>query len=69
MSSFLEYLKHAPCMKKVERENEVCFKRYTKAMNDIQSNTPEVNSAEPDIVSVLKKKREAADEGIKNVCW
>ncbi|XP_018573831.1 uncharacterized protein LOC108912896 [Anoplophora glabripennis] len=63
-----EYLKHAPCMKRVEKQNEVCFKRYTKAMNEIQSNTPEVNSSEPDIVNVIKKKREAADEGIKNVC-
>ncbi|KAJ8972035.1 hypothetical protein NQ314_000418 [Rhamnusium bicolor] len=55
-------------MKQVEKENEVCFKRYTKAMNEIQSNTPELNNSEPDIVNVMKKKREAADEGIKNVC-
>lgn len=63
-----EYLKHAPCMTKVEPQTEVCLKRYSKAMEEIQSNTPELNISEPDTVGVLKKKREAADEGIRNVC-
>lgn len=56
-------------MKQVEKENEICFKRYTKTMNEIQPNTPEVSPTEPDIVNVIKRKREAANEGIKNVCW
>nr|CAH7723294.1 unnamed protein product [Callosobruchus chinensis] len=66
-----EYLKHAPCMQKVEKQNAICFKRYTTAMHEIQSKTPasEVSQAEPDIINLMKKKREAADEGIKNVCW
>ncbi|CAH1116015.1 unnamed protein product [Phaedon cochleariae] len=63
-----EYLKHAPCMSRAANENEVCFKRYTRAMHTIQSNSPEINISEPDIVTVLKKKRAAADEGIKNIC-
>lgn len=66
-----EYLRHAPCMKQVEPETEVCFKRYSKAMKEIQANTPptDINVDEKDLVSYQKKKREAADEGIKSVCW
>ncbi|VEN52813.1 unnamed protein product [Callosobruchus maculatus] len=58
-------------MQKVEKQNAICFKRYTTAMHEIQSKTPasEVTQAEPDIINLMKKKREAADEGIKNVCW
>ncbi|CAH0564860.1 unnamed protein product [Brassicogethes aeneus] len=65
-----EYLKHVPCMKKVEPENEVCFKRYRKAMENIQANSPSIEAAADinDLVSYQKRKREAADEGIKNVC-
>lgn len=58
-------------MKQVEPETEVCFKRYSKAMKEIQANTPptDINVDEKDLVSYQKKKREAADEGIKSVCW
>ena len=65
-----EYLKYAPCMKKVEPENEVCYSRYAEAMKQIQSKGPEQqNATSDDQVSFQKKKREAADEGIKNICW
>ncbi|KAJ8957379.1 hypothetical protein NQ318_004858, partial [Aromia moschata] len=63
-----EFLKHAPCMAQVEKEAQVCFKRYAKAMNEIQANTPDIDSAEADIASAMKRKREAADLGIRNVC-
>lgn len=61
-------------MTQVENENKLCFKRYTEAMREIQANTPDMPEA-TQIVSVeteikfQKKKREAADKGIKNVCW
>ncbi|XP_060522888.1 uncharacterized protein LOC132699914 [Cylas formicarius] len=66
-----EYLRHAPCMQRVEPENEICFKKYAKQMNEIQSKSPIENVSEPDLVSYQtyqKRKRDAADEGIKNVC-
>ncbi|KAG5872640.1 hypothetical protein JTB14_016156 [Gonioctena quinquepunctata] len=65
-----EYLRHAPCMTQVSSEGEVCFKGYTKDMQDIQSSSPtEVNISELNIDTVLRKKRRhAADEGIKNLC-
>ncbi|RZC31774.1 uncharacterized protein BDFB_007301, partial [Asbolus verrucosus] len=63
-----EYLKYAPCMKKVEKENEVCLKRYVNTMKEIQSRTKEETTVEPDLITYQKRKREAADEGIKSVC-
>ncbi|XP_030764466.1 uncharacterized protein LOC115888764 [Sitophilus oryzae] len=66
-----EYLKHAPCMQTVEPQNEICFKKYTKNMSDIQAKTPIDNVSEEDLIaykSFQKRKRDAADEGIKNVC-
>lgn len=63
-----EYLKHAPCMKQAESENEVCLKRYARAMKEVTDNTPEMDNSDPDIFNALKKKREAADLGIRNVC-
>ncbi|XP_017768587.1 PREDICTED: uncharacterized protein LOC108556823, partial [Nicrophorus vespilloides] len=63
-----EYLKYAPCMKEVAAENEVCFSRYSTAMTSISSNAPQIqNESEPNSI-FQKKKREAADEGIKSVC-
>lgn len=62
-----EYLNHAPCLKKVEPRNDICFKRYTKKMHEIQSQQP-INISETDIITYQKRKRAAADEGIKNVC-
>nr|XP_023023914.1 uncharacterized protein LOC111512051 [Leptinotarsa decemlineata] len=65
-----EYLRHAPCMSQVAGESEVCFRSYTKAMQKIQSDSPpEIKISELSIDTVLRKKRRhAADEGIKNVC-
>lgn len=66
-----EFLKHAPCMQTVEPLNEICFKRYTKKVNEIESKTPMDSLSEKDIIafkSSLKRKRDAADEGIKNMC-
>ncbi|KAJ8986135.1 hypothetical protein NQ317_005607 [Molorchus minor] len=63
-----EFLKHAPCMAQVEKEAQVCFKRYAKAINEIQANTLDVNSEELDMAMVMKKKREAADVGVRSVC-
>ncbi|XP_050297678.1 uncharacterized protein LOC126737034 [Anthonomus grandis grandis] len=66
-----EFLKHAPCMQRIEQKNEVCFKQYTKRMNEIESKTPMDSITEDDLVAFktsYKKKRDAADEGIKNVC-
>ncbi|CAH1129180.1 unnamed protein product [Ceutorhynchus assimilis] len=66
-----EFLKHAPCMQKVEPENEVCFKQYTKKMNEIEAKTPMEAITAEDLTAYktsLKRKRDAADEGIKNVC-
>lgn len=70
-----EYLKYSPCMKKVEKKNEMCFKKYTKTMTEIESRTEHEEdektegSAEPNQITYQKRKREAADEGIKSVCW
>lgn len=70
-----EYLKYAPCMKKVEKENEICLKKYTKAMKEIESRTVHEEeeeaqgSVEPNLITYQKRKREAANEGIKSVCW
>ncbi|EFA07708.1 uncharacterized protein LOC100141683 isoform X2 [Tribolium castaneum] len=63
-----EYLKYAPCMKKVEKQNEMCLKTYTKAMKEIESRTEEQVTDEPDLVTYQKRKRETADEGIRSVC-
>lgn len=67
--SISEYLTYAPCMKEVAPQNELCFNRYSNAMREIQSKTVEQNASNPDMISYQKRKREAADEGIKNVCW
>lgn len=57
-------------MKKVEEQNEICLSKYTIAMKEIESRTThDENTSEPDLISYQKKKREAADEGIKSVCW
>lgn len=56
-------------MKEVAPQNEVCFSAYSAAMTQIQSKTLEENLTNPDLISYQKRKREAADEGIKNVCW
>lgn len=59
-------------MQRIEKENEMCFKQYTRRMNEIESKTPMDAITEEDLVSFktsLKRKRDAADEGIKNVCW
>ncbi|XP_076275174.1 uncharacterized protein LOC143206489 [Rhynchophorus ferrugineus] len=66
-----EYLRHAPCMQIVDPQNEVCFKKYTKNMSEIQAKTPIDAIPESDVMayrSLQKRKRDAADEGIKNVC-
>ncbi|CAH1377472.1 uncharacterized protein [Tenebrio molitor] len=63
-----EYLKYAPCMKKVEKQNEVCLNRYTTAMKAIDSQTRDEATEDPDLVTYQKRKREAADEGIRKVC-
>ncbi|XP_066137512.1 uncharacterized protein [Euwallacea fornicatus] len=66
-----EFLRHAPCMQKIEEQNEVCFKQYTKQMNDIEAKTPMDVISEEDLLTfknTMKRKRDAADEGIKNVC-
>ncbi|KAK4873618.1 hypothetical protein RN001_012978 [Aquatica leii] len=34
-----EFLSHAPCMKKVSADTEVCFNRYSAAMTEIQTAT------------------------------
>lgn len=73
-----EYLKYAPCMKQAEPQNEVCLKGYKSAMYKIESDSVEkqeeedatVTGSEPDDkLRYQKRKREAADEGIKSVCW
>lgn len=60
-------------MTQVEEEAKVCFKRFTRAMHQIQAETPDgpeatqIIPAFPD--ETIKKKREAADKVIKSVCW
>lgn len=73
---FLEYLKYAPCMSKVSTQNEVCFHRYSRAMQDIRSKSNEnyeeikiEEVSEQDVILNQKRKREARNESIKNVCW
>ncbi|KAL1497390.1 hypothetical protein ABEB36_008368 [Hypothenemus hampei] len=67
-----EFLKHAPCMQLIEKENEVCFKQYTQKMSEIQEKSPMGDIVmEDDLLTfktTMKRKRDAADEGIKNVC-
>ncbi|KAJ3641198.1 hypothetical protein Zmor_027713 [Zophobas morio] len=63
-----EYLKYAPCMKQVEKQNEVCLKTYTDEMKEIESRTQQETTADPDLVTYQKRKREVADEGIRSVC-
>uniref|UniRef100_A0AAR5QE90 Protein TsetseEP domain-containing protein n=1 Tax=Dendroctonus ponderosae TaxID=77166 RepID=A0AAR5QE90_DENPD len=70
-----EFLKYAPCMQTIEKENEVCFNQYNRKMNEIQAKTPMDDITQEDILisqeafsKTMKRKRDAADEGIKNVC-
>lgn len=57
-------------MKEVEPESKVCFNRYSKAMSEIQAKTEEKQTlSEVDEISYQKKKRDAANEGIRSVCW
>lgn len=68
----IEFLKHAPCMQKIEQQNEVCFKQYTNQMRNIAEKTPMNDISQEDLLTfktTMKRKRDAADEGIKNVCW
>lgn len=68
----IEFLKHAPCMQKIEQQNEVCFKQYTNQMRQIAEKTPMNDISQEDLLTfktTMKRKRDAADEGIKNVCW
>ncbi|ERL84436.1 hypothetical protein D910_01868 [Dendroctonus ponderosae] len=71
-----QFLKYAPCMQTIEKENEVCFNQYNRKMNEIQAKTPMDDITQEDILisqeafsKTMKRKRDAADEGIKNVCW
>lgn len=67
-----EYLKHAPCMKEVEKDTRVCFAKYSQAINEIQMRTEAEEEREEilntDIFMYEKRKRETADRGIRNVC-
>lgn len=63
-------------MQTIEKENEVCFNQYNRKMNEIQAKTPMDDITQEDILisqeafsKTMKRKRDAADEGIKNVCW
>lgn len=70
-----EYLKYVPCMKQVADKNQVCFDRYSQAMKEIQGRPRIDEVAVEDVPAVdmveyqRKRKRQIADEGIKNVCW
>lgn len=69
-----EYLKYVPCMKQVADKNQVCFDRYSQAMKEIQGRPRIDEVAVEDVPAVdmveyqRKRKRQIADEGIKNVC-
>lgn len=62
-------------MSEVSSQTEVCFNTYSRAMKEIQSKSHEndddikIQVEEDDIVLSQKRKREARNESIKNVCW
>lgn len=62
-------------MSDVSSQTEVCFNRYSRAMKEIQSKSNDnedeikIQIEEDDIVLNQKRKREARNENIKNVCW
>lgn len=69
--SFSEYLKYAPCMREVAPQNNICFTRFSTEMKQIQEKSETQNnfSNPTELITYQKRKREAADEGIRSVCW
>ncbi|XP_018330278.1 uncharacterized protein LOC108740451 [Agrilus planipennis] len=68
-----EYLKHASCMQSLQTQNQICFDKYAKDITSIQLETDQKvqikEKVTPDqIVTYAKRKREAADMGIRSVC-
>lgn len=66
-----EYLKYAPCMREVAPQNNICFTRFSGEMKEIQAKSETQNnfSNPNELITYQKRKREAADEGIRSVCW
>lgn len=62
-------------MSSVTDHHEVCFNRYSRAFKEILSKShanedeTEVEVEQQDIILNQKRKREAANKNIKNVCW
>lgn len=57
-----EYLKYAPCMRKVVHENELCFKKHQQTMNRLEQ-PPPVEKPQNNSIS-----REDVDNGVRSVC-
>lgn len=67
---FAEFLKHVACMNEESSGNDVCYNKYAGVMEEIQSKTKEKKEDyDEDVVSYQKKKREAGNEDVKNICW
>lgn len=58
-------------MREVASENNFCFSRFSTDMKLIQEKSEGQNVANSpnELISYQKRKREAADEGIRSVCW
>lgn len=58
-------------MREVAPQNNVCFTRFSSDMKQIQEKSENQNnlSNPNELITYQKRKREAADEGIKSVCW
>lgn len=48
-------------------DNQICFEKYTLAMEQLKSNSIELDHA--DLENILRKKRNTNNEGIKSICW
>lgn len=73
-----DFLRHAPCMRHVKNEYEMCSKRYQNTMAKISETAP-VDSPGPRTMSTQTNHHQnnnsttntSADgeEGVKAVCW
>ncbi|CAG9865007.1 unnamed protein product [Phyllotreta striolata] len=63
-----EYLKYAPCMINASMDNQICFETYTTSMERFKSNSVELEQIHNDFENILRRRREAPNEVIKNIC-
>ncbi|XP_022916989.1 uncharacterized protein [Onthophagus taurus] len=60
-----EYLEFAPCMKQAAPENEICIRKYSKALKVLQVQDEQLTTPQ---AIISKKRRDIADERLKSLC-